>query len=177
MGITPDMTTLGKYLAGGLTIGAFGGKRELMSVFDPDSGGTLTHGGTFNNNEISVAAGIAALTEMLTPGAIETVNNRGDRLREALNSVFNSAALPMCVTGLGSLMTVHVSGGPVHFPEDIAGSDDRLKELLFLEMLERGFYMARRGFMALSIDVTDEDLDSLIAMVSEWADRARRLSG
>jgi len=177
LGITPDMTTLGKYLAGGLTIGAFGGKRELMSVFDPDSGGTLTHGGTFNNNEISAAAGIAALAEMLTPGVIETVNNRGDRLREALNSVFDSAGLPMCVTGLGSLMTVHVSGGPVQFPEDVVGSDDRLKELLFLEMLERGFYMARRGFMALSIDVTDEDLDSLVAVVSEWADWARGLSG
>ena len=177
LGITPDMTTLGKYIAGGLTIGAFGGKRELMSVFDPDSGGTLTHGGTFNNNEISAAAGIAALAEMLTPEVIETVNNRGDRLREALNSVFESAALPMCVTGLGSLMTVHVSRGPVQFPEDIVGSDDRLKELLFLEMLEQGFYMARRGFMALSIDVIDEDLDSLIAVVSEWADRARGLSG
>ena len=68
LGITPDMTTLGKYIAGGLTIGAFGGRRELMAAFDPAAGGGLTQGGTFNNNNtVSMAAGVAALTEVLTP--------------------------------------------------------------------------------------------------------------
>ena len=65
-GVIPDLTTLGKYLAGGMTFGAFGGGADIMAAFDPARGGTLTHGGTFNNNVVTMAAGAAALTELLT---------------------------------------------------------------------------------------------------------------
>jgi glutamate-1-semialdehyde 2,1-aminomutase len=67
LGITPDLTTLGKYLAGGFTFGAFGGPRDLMAAFDASAGGRLGHAGTFNNNVVSMAAGVATLTEVLTP--------------------------------------------------------------------------------------------------------------
>ena len=173
LSITPDMTTLGKYLAGGLTIGAFGGKRELMSVFNPDTGGSLTHGGTFNNNEISMAAGVAALTEVIEPQGLREVNERGDRLRARLNSVFAESGLPMCVTGWGSLNTVHGTGGPVSCPADLKTADDRLKELLFFDLLDQGFYMARRGFIALSLEIDDSHVDELIAIVEAWSHEAK----
>ena len=65
----PDLTTLGKYLAGGMTFGAFGGRADVMAAFDPARGGTLTHGGTFNNNVVTMAAGAAALGELLESAA------------------------------------------------------------------------------------------------------------
>ena len=70
-GVHPDLTTLGKYLAGGMTFGAFGGRADLMAAFDPHRGGELTHGGTFNNNVVTMAGGVAALSELLTADVLD----------------------------------------------------------------------------------------------------------
>ncbi len=77
-GLAPDMTTLGKYIAGGMTFGAFGGKRSLMSHFDPAAGGTLTQAGTFNNNIVSMTAAVHTLRHELEPDRLGAVNERGD---------------------------------------------------------------------------------------------------
>jgi len=172
--ITPDLTTLGKYLAGGLTFGAFGGRADLMAHFDQARGGTLAHAGTFNNNVATMAAGVAALTEVLTSDVLAETNSRGDRLRVALNTAFERHGVPMCATGVGSMLNVHATAGPVHSAADLGNADDRWKELFYLAALERGFHMARRGFIALSIEVTDDDIDQFLAMVDDWcADAAR----
>ena len=168
LGVTPDLTTLGKYLAGGLTFGAFGGRRDVMRAFDPSAGGTLGHAGTFNNNVTSMAAGVAALTEVLTPERLTATNARGDALRVRLNELFNAHNLPMCVTGTASLMNVHGTAGPVHSAADLHDSDDRWKELLFFHLLDAGVYIARRGFIALSIEVTDDDIDTMIGSVESF---------
>jgi glutamate-1-semialdehyde 2,1-aminomutase len=177
LGVLPDLTTLGKYLAGGFSFGAFGGSRELMAAFDPAGGGCLGHAGTFNNNVVSMAAGVAALTEVLTDDALEAVNRRGERLRSALNDTFRRHGLPMCVTGTGSLMNVHGVRGPVTSVGDLRANDDRWKELLWFDALEAGFHLARRGFVALSIEVTDADVDRFIEFVDGWAVRVRALRG
>jgi glutamate-1-semialdehyde 2,1-aminomutase len=162
-GITPDLTTLGKYFGGGLSFGAFGGRRDLMARFDPTQPGALGHAGTFNNNVLSMAAGLAGLTEVLTPEAIAGVNARGDRLRAALNAVFAETAAPFCATGLGSLLVVHPTPGPVRSPDDADHADDRLRELVFFDLLDQGWYVARRGFIALSLAVTDDHVDGFVA--------------
>jgi glutamate-1-semialdehyde 2,1-aminomutase len=154
-GVVPDMTTLGKYLAGGMTFGAFGGRRALMAAFDPSTGGELSQAGTFNNNVVSMAAGVAALRDVLTPSALSALNDRGDALRERLDDTFAGAGLPLTVTGVGSMMCVHAP-------------DDRWIELLFFAMLGTGFYLARRGMIALSLDVTDDQLDDFAAAVERW---------
>ena len=77
-GVTPDLTTLGKYLAGGMTFGAFGGRADVMAAFDPARGGTLTHGGTFNNNVVTMAAGAAALGELLSAQVLDDLYDRGE---------------------------------------------------------------------------------------------------
>ncbi len=161
-GLRPDLTTLGKYLAGGLTFGAFGGRSEVMAHFDHTTGGALGHAGTFNNNVASMAAGVAALSEMLTPDVLAATHRRGDRLRTGLGDVFSASGAPMCVSGVGSLMNVHGTHGPVSSAADLADADDRLKEAFFFAMLDAGIYLARRGFIALSIEITDEDVDRVL---------------
>jgi glutamate-1-semialdehyde 2,1-aminomutase len=169
LGITPDLTTLGKYLAGGFSFGAFGGGRELMAAFDASAGGRLGHAGTFNNNVVSMAAGVATLSEVLTPQVLAATNARGERLRAALNATFERHAVPMCVTGAGSLMNVHGTSGPVTSIDDLVDADDRWKESLFFAALDAGFYIARRGFIALSIEITDDDIAAFVAVVDRWA--------
>lgn len=156
-GVMPDLTTLGKYLAGGLTFGAFGGRAEILAAFDPSVGGALSQAGTFNNNILSMSAVVATITEVLTPELIATVNERGERLREALNHIFADLQRPFNVTGIGSLMTIHAS--------------DTELELFFHGMLDEGWYLARRGFIALSIELTDELIDGFLDAVQRWASR------
>ena len=154
-GVVPDMTTLGKYLGGGMTFGAFGGRRAFMAAFDPATGGALTQAGTFNNNIVSMSAAVATLSHELEPERMQAVNDRGDRLRNRLNDAFTEAGLPLWVTGVGSMLCVHAD-------------DDRLVELLFHHALDQGLYIARRGFMALSMAISDDDCDALVAAATTF---------
>lgn len=167
LGIAPDLTTLGKYLAGGMTFGAFGGRADLMAAFDPATGGTLAHGGTFNNNVVSMAGGVAALSEVLTASALDDLFDRGEVVRRRLADVLAGAPHPMCVTGWGSMMTIHTCTGPVQRPGDAARADAVLRELLFFGLLERGIYIAPRGFVALSLAVTAADADQFVTAIEE----------
>jgi glutamate-1-semialdehyde 2,1-aminomutase len=166
-GITPDMTTLGKYIGGGMSFGAFGGRRDLMHIYDPTAAGAMPHAGTFNNNVLSMAAGIAGMAKVFTPQAAETLHARGEALRAKLNAVFTEAGVALQMTGRSSLMTLHAVTGPVRSVDDLAGANEAAKELVFLDLLERGSYMARRGFIALSLMVSDADLDGFVAAVKD----------
>jgi glutamate-1-semialdehyde 2,1-aminomutase len=166
-GVRPDLTSLGKYLGGGLSFGAFGGRRELMERFDPSRPGAIGHAGTFNNNVLSMAAGVAGLTQVLTSDALTELNGRGDRLREGLNDVFARVGSPFGATGIGSLLNVHATPALVRSPHDLAGADDRAKEILFFDLLERGIYLARRGFVALSLEIDDAHVATVLDAVRD----------
>ncbi|MGA1662280.1 MAG: aminotransferase class III-fold pyridoxal phosphate-dependent enzyme, partial [Candidatus Nanopelagicales bacterium] len=169
--VQPDLLTLGKYLGGGLSFGAFGGRADLMARFDPSQPGALPHAGTFNNNVLTMAAGIAGLTQVLDDATLNAVNARGDRLREDLNRVMSPHG--WIATGRASMIGVHPVAGPVDSPADLTGADDRRRELLFLDLLERGYYMAPRGFIALSVEVTDADVTGFVGAVADClAERA-----
>ena len=159
LGITPDLTTLGKYHGGGLSFGAFGGRAEVMSLYDPRRPGALAHAGTFNNNVLSMAAGYAGLSQLLTAEALDTLNQRGDALRARLNELLAAVDARFELTGLGSLMNFHYTGDPACASTALA--------LLFFDLLERGYYMAPRGFIALSLPVEDATLDSFVDAVRE----------
>ena len=157
--ITPDMTTLGKYIGGGATFGAFGGRDDIMRRFDPRAPDALAHAGTFNNNVITHAAGAAAMTRIYTPEVAGTFNARGDALRARLNATVSRHGLPIVVTGLGSLMQIHCCEGPLRCERD-AGRDDRRKSaLLFYDLLARGQRMTWRNSLLLCLPMTDGDLD------------------
>lgn len=164
-GITPDLITLGKYLGGGLSFGAFGGRRDLMQRFDPSTPQALPHAGTFNNNVLTMAAGLAGLTEVLDDDVITELNTRGDHFRLSLHDAIRDYG--WCATGSGSMIGFHPVRGPVHSPSDLATADTQIRELMFLELLERGWYIAMRGFMSLSLDVTDADTDGFVSAVTD----------
>jgi glutamate-1-semialdehyde 2,1-aminomutase len=175
-GVTPDLTTLGKYMAGGMTFGAFGGRRDLMAAFDPEVGGLLTHAGTFNNNTFTMAAGVEAQHIVTRDGYLERLSARGDRLRQQLTGVFTASPLAFCVTGWGSLNAIHPVAGPVTHLGDLEGADDRWRRLLFHDLLDAGYYIAPRGYMALSAALSDEDVDGFVAAVDGFCDRYRGLA-
>lgn len=165
LGITPDLTTLGKYTGGGMTFGAFGGRADVMSMYDPARPGAVAHAGTFNNNVLSMAAGYAGLTELFTPEVGRDLHARGEDLRNRLNEVSREHDAPLRWTGLGSMMTAHFGSAPVHSPRDLTPTPDR-HELFHLDLLHRGFHVARRGMIALSLAITDDDCASFVAAVS-----------
>ena len=173
-GVIPDVTTLGKYMAGGMTFGAFGGGADVMAAFDPVRGGTLTHGGTFNNNVVTMAAGAAALGELLGPQLLDDLYDRGEALRRRIADVLSASPLPMSVSGMGSLMTIHTVHGPVQSPADLATADPVLRELLFHELVQRGIYLAPRGYIALSAAIDDADCERF---VDALADATRAIAG
>ncbi len=173
LGIAADITTLGKYLGGGFSFGAFGGRADVMAVFDPDRSDALPHAGTFNNNLASMAAGRVGLTTVYPPEVATQHTARGDALRERLAEAFRRTGAPYQVTGVGSLMNIHATTAPIRGVDDLATADARLRQLLFLDLLETGYYIAARGYLALSLAVTDVQLDGLVrAVESILADRA-----
>lgn len=174
-GIAPDLKTLGKYVGGGMSFGAFGGTRAIMELFDPTRPGALPHAGTFNNNTLTMTVGQAAMTEVFTPDACTGLNARGDRLRDALNDLFMRYQVRMQATGQGSMLAIHPLSGNLARPEDLEAADKRLRQLLFLDLLADGIYLAERGFMALSLMVTDEDCSRVAAAVERHITARRDL--
>jgi glutamate-1-semialdehyde 2,1-aminomutase len=168
LGVKPDLTTLGKYLGGGMSFGAFGGRAEIMDLFDPRRADALPHAGTFNNNVLTMSAGYTGLTEVYTPAAAAALNARGDALRQRLNALSEAADAPLQFTGIGSMLAVHTMLGPVTSPEQAAADDPKLKELFFFDMLAHGIWLARRGMMTLSLPIGDAECDALADAVQEF---------
>ncbi|MCC7272011.1 MAG: aspartate aminotransferase family protein [Alphaproteobacteria bacterium] len=166
-GITPDLTSLGKYIGGGLTFGAFGGRADIMDHFDPARPDAWPHAGTFNNNILTMSAGVAGLTEVYPPEVAVALNARGDALRERLNAVCRAKGLPAQFTGRGSMMNIHFGWEPVRGPEGAKRTPQALRDLFHMDLLARGIYLARRGMINLSVPMTDGDFDALVAAVDE----------
>jgi glutamate-1-semialdehyde 2,1-aminomutase len=175
LGITPDMTTFGKYLGGGTSFGAFGGKREVMAHFDPDRPDSIPHAGTFNNNVLSMAGGLAGLTQVFTPEAAVRINALGDALRKRLGEIASKQGAPVQATGVGSLLNIHFSRRPIVTAADAHPSDPAtekavagLQKLFHLDMIDQGYYIARRGFVALSLPTTEADTQGFAAAFGEF---------
>lgn len=132
---------------------------SLTPSFDVRRPDHVNHGGTFNNSPLTMIAGSTAIEQILTPERLEDLNERGDRLREKLNSAFGGAGAPFVVTGLGSINQINC-----HLPKD-----DQLPalELVYFGMLERGFWMAQRGTLALNFEITDKEVDEFVEAIVE----------
>ena len=157
--VIPDMTTLGKYIGGGMSFGAFGGSEAIMQIFDPRRSDAIPHAGTFNNNTLTMAAGVAAMGKVLTDELLDQLNHRGDQLRIELNKIAREHGTCIQFTGLGSLLGLHTTSSPIHSTADLKGADDRIMELIFLDLLEQGYYIARRGFIALMLPIGDAEIE------------------
>ena len=166
LGIRPDMTTFGKYLGGGMNFGAFGGRKEIMGVFDSRKADAVAHAGTFNNNVITMAAGCAGLSEVFTAEVAETLYARGEALRARLNDAGREAGVPFQATGVGSIMALHPQSEPIRRTADLV-VPLALRKLVHLEMLTRGYSFARRGYVTLSLPLEDADLDGFVAALTD----------
>jgi glutamate-1-semialdehyde 2,1-aminomutase len=165
LSLSPDLTTLGKYLGGGLSFGGFGGRRDIMEQFDPRRPNALPHAGTFNNNVLTMSAGVAGLTNVFTREAADALNARGDALRRRLNVA--CAGRHLQFTGIGSLMCAHPVSDVIRTAADVTAVDPALRDLFYFDMLERGFYLARRGFIAMSLAIGDEEIRRFEAAVAD----------
>ncbi len=174
-GVIPDMTTLGKYIGGGMSFGAFGGKEAIMSLFDPRKPNFLPHAGTFNNNVLTMSAGIAGLSKIYTPEAAEALNGRGETLRARLNEIARKAETEVQFTGRGSMMNIHFTTAPIRSVQDIKHTNQDLRGLFFFDMLEHGLYVARRGMMNLSLPIGDAECDAMTGAFEEFVSVRRNL--
>ncbi len=167
-GIKPDLTTLGKFWGGGFAFGAFGGTRELMRHLDTRSGGELMQAGTFNNNIVAMSAGLIGARDVYTPAACVRLNALGDKLREELNALGRSLAVGFQATGVGGVMNIHWHNRLISQPVDVEPVNSPMRRLFQFEMLARGYYVAQRGMINLSLPLLESDIASFVQAVREY---------
>jgi len=162
-GVRPDLTTFGKIIGGGLPIGGFGGREEIMALFDARRPDPVMLSGTFNGNAATMAAGRVAL-DLLTAEEIARINELGDRLRTGLERVADDAGVPVRATGMGSLCHVHLTRDPVHNYRDVARArQPAIMSSLHLALLNHGVFAASRGTYSTSTAMTEADVDAVVA--------------
>ncbi|KAH8771079.1 putative glutamate-1-semialdehyde 2,1-aminomutase [Diaporthe sp. PMI_573] len=171
LGLKPDLVSLGKYLGGGFAFGAFGGRADIMAVYDPRSPGAVAHSGTFNNNTMTMHVGHAGLSKILTPEVNVAFNEKGDKYRQKLQEVTKGTKCSF--TGRGALWCVHFSDTGLQDIRSVEDVSERLDlhDLFWFEMLEDGFWIHRRGSMALILDTPDEELDRFVGCVEKFLER------
>ncbi len=172
--ITPDLTTMGKIIGGGLPVAAFGGRADVMELLDPRHEGSLAQGGTYNGNPLGMAAGVATMTE-LTPDVYGELNRKGARVAELLAEVFATHDVPVQVNSAGSMFALHFTDRPVVDYRGVAGSNKTRTRDFFLGLLNHGVLMAPRGMGALSTPMAEQDIqqfiDAVDAVVTEQRPR------
>jgi glutamate-1-semialdehyde 2,1-aminomutase len=159
LGVRPDLTTLGKIIGGGYTLAAFGGRAEVMAVFDARRAGSISHGGTFNGNPVAAAAGLATLGE-LTPEVFARLDALGERLRLHVVESIGQGGIDARIAVVGSLFQVWSGEGVSAVATGVGGVPG-----LFLGLLLEGFYVAPRGMGAIPAIATESDVDDLATAI------------
>ncbi|MEX0741925.1 MAG: aminotransferase class III-fold pyridoxal phosphate-dependent enzyme, partial [Phycisphaeraceae bacterium] len=139
-GLTPDLTTLGKCIGGGLPVGAVAGRSDILARTEPGVKGRVTHAGTFNGNPLTMAAGLATM-EALTPDAFQQINERGERLRGQLKRVCEG--LPLTVTGAGSLFKINAIDHPIASYRDSVAVDGDWQQVASAALANEGFLLSK----------------------------------
>lgn len=193
IGVKPDLITLGKWVGGGMTFGAFGGRKNIMSMFDPRSG-ILGHSGTFNNNIVTMAAGCMGM-DIYDKEHVTRLNGLGDDIRSRVGGILTKHAINTShvvepkpkiespFTGLatsteesagssgefkkGNSMWISGFGSMlnIHFAGE---SEQSLRALFWHHMLDSGIYMAQRGFIALNIELNGSHIDKFVEAVEQF---------
>jgi glutamate-1-semialdehyde 2,1-aminomutase len=161
-GVRPDLTTMGKIIGGGLPVAAFGGRREIMELLDPEREGSVPHGGTYNGHPLGMSAGLAAVRQ-LTPDTFERLDEQGEWLRNQLAELFADHRVRAQVTGLGSLFNVHFTDAELVDYRSVRRSiSPGLAHRFLLGMLNQGVLMAARGLGALCTPMGRAELQAFV---------------
>jgi glutamate-1-semialdehyde 2,1-aminomutase len=166
-GLTPDLTTLGKCIGGGLPVGAVAGRSDILANTEPGVKNRVTHAGTFNGNPVTMAAGLATM-QVLTPEAFDQINTRGQQMRERLGEVCEG--LPLTVTGAGSLFKVNASDHPIASYRDSASVDGAWQQTASLALLTKGFLLSKGLQGCVSTATAEAEIDDLANAFAEIVD-------
>ena len=171
-GVTPDLTTLGKALGGGLPLGALVGRRELMSLLQPRAarGGDkpkpyVFHGGTYNGTPAALAAGLATLNLLEEPGVLDGLDGIADLLRSGLRELAARRGLPMQIVGRGSCVDFYFGETDIRTSRDVWGSDLARRRALDYQLLAAGIYNVPAHRYHLSLAHTAGDIDRTLAAI------------
>lgn len=168
-GVKPDLTAMGKIIGGGFPVGAIGGKREIVMQFDPGRKDKIPHSGTFNGNNMTMAAGAASL-RLLDRPAIDRINRLGEMLAKGFDDAFEEAAIAGRTTSSGSLVQVHWQRGEIANMDDVSAgfrAAGDLPLLSHLALMNRGIYAAARGEFNISTMLTEAEVDRAVSAFNE----------
>ena len=166
-GVTPDITTMGKIIGGGLPVGAYGAREEVMQQVAPL--GPMYQAGTLSGNPLAVAAGVATLTELQKTGVYDQLEATAVRLTDGVSAAFARAEVPSTINRVASMFTGFFNAGPVTALAQVEQSDTAAYGRYMHALLDRGVYIAPSQFEAgfVSIAHTESDIDHTIEVVGE----------
>jgi glutamate-1-semialdehyde 2,1-aminomutase len=171
-GIAPDLTTLGKIIGGGLAVGAFGGRAEVMNYYDPRGGRPrLNQGGTFNANPLTMAGGVATM-EQLTSETYAKLDVLGDRLRSGVRRLLKRRGYPGQISGTGSLFWLHHTKRRLSDYRSARPDDPQAPVRTFMALINEGVLVSQRGLGACSAAMTAADVDRFVEALGRALDRA-----
>jgi glutamate-1-semialdehyde 2,1-aminomutase len=168
-GVTPDLTSMGKIIGGGLPIGAIGGRRELLQMFNPERDDPVFHASTFSGNPLSMAGGVATMREF-TPELGARLNGLGDRLRDGFNRAFQKARIRGQAIGQGSLVNLHFTDAPIRSARDSLAAmieAGPIPRFLHLAMVRRGINSASRLMYCISAPMSEAEVDTAVAALED----------
>ena len=169
-GIRPDLVTLGKVIGGGLPVGAYGGRRELMQRISP--AGDVYQAGTLSGNPLAVAAGLTTLAALDEPGVYEGLEARGQQLADGLLGLAQAVGVPMHIGRQGSMLCPYLSERPVRCFDDVMASDRERWTPFFHAMLEGGVHLPPSPFEAWFLSTAHDE--AIIEKVLDAAGNALR---
>jgi len=173
-GVTPDLTAFGKIIGGGMPVGAFGGRRDIMAQYDPTvvGGARIAHAGTFNANPMTLLAGEAVLLAM-TPPVYRRMAELGESLRGKLRAALASTGVPAQVTGIASLFGVHFTSRPIRNYRDVVTGDAEMTKAVFIGLLNEGILLQTSCAGSLGVMTTATEIDTLVDALSRVVSRVR----
>jgi glutamate-1-semialdehyde 2,1-aminomutase len=161
--VFPDLTCLGKIIGGGLPVGAFGGRADVMAAFDATTQGpAIPHAGTFNANPLTMQAGLATMRQ-LTPAVYKRLNEYGMAFRHQLEEMARSYEIPCRISGIASFFGMHLTDRPVTDYRSAQGQNAVLRQKLFLHLLNHGIYVGNKLVGNLSVPMGRNELDHFVA--------------
>lgn len=166
-GVTPDITCLGKILGGGLPVGAYGGRKDIMSKVSPE--GPVYQAGTLSGNPVAVSAGLATLALLKKPGVYKSLEQKASELENGIKKSAQKAGIPVCVNRVGSMLTLFFTEGPVTNFTEASRQNLKAFNVFFHALLDRKVYPAPSAFESafLSTAHSDKDLTDIIKAVEE----------
>ena len=167
-GVVPDITCLGKIIGGGLPVGAFGGRKEIMEQIAP--AGPIYQAGTLSGNPLAMAAGLATLRLTGEPSFYERLEDLGDRWQRGMHEVASEGDVPFTINQVGSMVSIFFTGETVTDFSSAACSDMEAFKDFFWHMLRRGVYLAPSPYEAgfISTAHSEEDLEKTFEAAREW---------